>query len=418
MRMFLLLAFYLIINFNYESFCQQDIFIKYNALTNEIVEIDTFEIDTSIHFDNTIWNYGLLSGIETLPQENPVITFPGSGFTELVKADSIFYVDYYPLRTAAKLFGYLNDSLIQRCTGILVSKSIVLTAAHCNCYRFDSTRNFIFLDSVIVVPAFNNGTEHNRIGKSKSTTFYITKDWYNQNLQNGWKDISLLKLDDNIGDLIGWVGIGFNENDNFFEENLFYKLSYPVGGLGFDSTRLFDENYMYFNYGSIDTIINNWLGSYWLGYFIPGIPGQSGSSLLYSDNNKFITYGEQVWSLDSKHFRITQKNYYTLKHIIENITNIVFEELIRDDLDFKLEQNFPNPFNASTNIDYYLPISDNITIKLYDLLGQEIRVLYEGFQSKGYHSLQLKELNSTSGLYFYRLSYGSSSLTKKMILLR
>lgn len=399
-------------------FSQQDIFIKYNAITNEIIQIDSVETDSSVHFDFTDWNFGTMPGIDILPQNAPIITFPGAGFTELIKTDSIFNLTNYPIRTAAKLFGYLNDSLVQQCSGILVAKNLLLTAAHCSYYRFDTTGNYVFLDSIVVIPAFNNGIENANIGKTKSTSFIIPEDWFNRNLQEGWKDISLIELSEDIGELVGWVGAGFSDDDDFYYENLFYKFSYPVGALGFDSSRIFDKNFMYFNYGFIDTVLNSLYGLSWVGYFIPGIPGQSGSCLLLNNNNEFITFGEQVWSDDSKHFRITRRNYFTFRSIIENSASGISKHPENIYLDFKLEQNYPNPFNSSTLINYFVPMSDNIKIKLFNSIGQEMMVLYDGFQSAGNHSLRFTNPNLSSGAYFYQLISSSSRISKKMVLIR
>lgn len=76
--------------------------------------------------------------------------------------------------------------------------------------------------------------------------------------------------------------------------------------------------------------------------------------------------------------------------------------------EFELSQNFPNPFNPTTVIRYGLPSASRITIKIYDLLGQEIKTLVDETLDKGYHSVEWNGKNSigfgaASGLYFYRI---------------
>jgi hypothetical protein len=84
---------------------------------------------------------------------------------------------------------------------------------------------------------------------------------------------------------------------------------------------------------------------------------------------------------------------------------------------FSLLQNYPNPFNPSTTISYQLPVNGNVTLKVFNALGQEIKTLINGFQNAGFHSL-LFTLSSSlpSGIYFYQLKSGSSTATKKLII--
>lgn len=391
---------------------QQDIFIVYNSANHSYDTLDSPTYDTSITSDNTNWYFGTLPGFTNLPQVPPQITFPGSGFTELIRADSIFTMTDFPIRTAVKLFGYLNDSLVTQCSGIIVGNNLILTSAHCVCYRFDSTYQRVFLDSAVIFPAYNDGSGQPLIGKSSGTVYYLPLDWYNNTPQT-WKDVSLIALDRPIGDLTGWVGLGFNSDETFFNEKLLYKFSYPVGGLGWDSSRFFDERLMYFNYGYIDTITLNSFG-----YFIDGIPGQSGSSLIFSNNNSFVSYGNQVWSGNSMHLRITKRNYFIMKKILTEIVGVNDPDIYLDVNGFNLEQNFPNPFNSSTIINYYIPNSKRISLKLFNVLGQEIFTLFEGLQNEGFHSMNFDASELSSGIYIYRLISDGFNLSKKMILLR
>ena len=85
---------------------------------------------------------------------------------------------------------------------------------------------------------------------------------------------------------------------------------------------------------------------------------------------------------------------------------------------FKLNQNYPNPFNPSTTISWELTTGTNVQIKIYDLLGKEIKTLVNQYYSSGYHKVTVNFKGLSSGLYFYRLQAGSYSTTKKLILLR
>lgn len=84
-----------------------------------------------------------------------------------------------------------------------------------------------------------------------------------------------------------------------------------------------------------------------------------------------------------------------------------------------LKQNFPNPFNPNTRIDYYLPNSTFITIKIYNILGKEVRVLIKNFQNAGNHSIEINSNDLSSGIYFYQMKINDQIIdTKKMILMR
>jgi len=89
---------------------------------------------------------------------------------------------------------------------------------------------------------------------------------------------------------------------------------------------------------------------------------------------------------------------------------------------FRLHQNFPNPFNPSTKIKYQIPESGFVSLKVYDVLGNEVATLVNEEKEPGIHTVQfstssIKHLPS-SGIYFYTLTAGSFTQTRKMILLR
>ncbi|MCW8848424.1 MAG: T9SS type A sorting domain-containing protein [Melioribacteraceae bacterium] len=83
-----------------------------------------------------------------------------------------------------------------------------------------------------------------------------------------------------------------------------------------------------------------------------------------------------------------------------------------------LSQNYPNPFNPITTINFSLPYKSFVSLKVYDLLGREIKTLVSGEKKPGYYNIQFGSEQLSSGIYFYKLEAGNFIETKKMILLK
>lgn len=83
-----------------------------------------------------------------------------------------------------------------------------------------------------------------------------------------------------------------------------------------------------------------------------------------------------------------------------------------------LFSNYPNPFNSSTEIRYFLPKGGWVRLTLYNTLGQKVASLLDGFQGSGYKSLYWQPKGLPSGVYFYRIQTQGGEITKRMILLR
>ena len=83
---------------------------------------------------------------------------------------------------------------------------------------------------------------------------------------------------------------------------------------------------------------------------------------------------------------------------------------------FYLGQNYPNPFNPSTNIKYSIPADGNVTLKMYDILGEEVSTLVNEYQQAGTFDVVFDGSNLSSGVYYYQLTSGELTSTKKMML--
>jgi hypothetical protein len=85
---------------------------------------------------------------------------------------------------------------------------------------------------------------------------------------------------------------------------------------------------------------------------------------------------------------------------------------------FSLQQNYPNPFNPSTTIKFSIPQSDKVTLRLFNVLGQQVALLVNDYLPVGSHSTQWNASNFPSGMYFYRLQARGFTETKRMMLLK
>jgi hypothetical protein len=85
---------------------------------------------------------------------------------------------------------------------------------------------------------------------------------------------------------------------------------------------------------------------------------------------------------------------------------------------FELAQNYPNPFNPTTTIRYELPEESFVTIKVYDVIGNEIFVLVNDEKVAGRYEVDFDGKDLSSGVYFYTLKTANFKETRKMILLK
>ena len=83
-----------------------------------------------------------------------------------------------------------------------------------------------------------------------------------------------------------------------------------------------------------------------------------------------------------------------------------------------LYQNYPNPFNPSTSISFHLGTNEVITLRVFNLMGQEVMTLANGRMNAGPHLIEFDASNLTSGVYYYKLDAGDFNETKTMLLVK
>ena len=116
-------------------------------------------------------------------------------------------------------------------------------------------------------------------------------------------------------------------------------------------------------------------------------------------------------------------------HIIDNTLNQQNVEIWKNSgslqtdphyspITFKLNQNFPNPFNPITTIEYEMPQNGNVNVSIYNIKGELVEKLVDSYNITGKYSIQWNPKNISSGQYFYQISVDGFVQTRKMVLLK
>ncbi len=111
---------------------------------------------------------------------------------------------------------------------------------------------------------------------------------------------------------------------------------------------------------------------------------------------------------------VTRGAYFDMN----DMTVGIGDDLASSPSGFNLLQNYPNPFNPTTLISYQIPTQSNVSIKVYDALGNLVKVLVNEEKPVGTHQVEFNAEKLASGIYFYRIQAGSFTQTKKMLLVR
>jgi len=121
-----------------------------------------------------------------------------------------------------------------------------------------------------------------------------------------------------------------------------------------------------------------------------------------------------------------------LNPTITNMNNVIVETAVYDTIApigihnlnngvpvvYQLHQNYPNPFNPVTKIKFDLPEQSNVTVKVYDLIGNEVALIHNGELTAGFYEIDWNAGGYASGVYFYRIDAGNFSSVKRMVLVK
>ncbi|MBU2444638.1 MAG: T9SS type A sorting domain-containing protein [Bacteroidetes bacterium] len=157
----------------------------------------------------------------------------------------------------------------------------------------------------------------------------------------------------------------------------------------------------------------------------PLTPNFSNGGLFLTENNgkSWRKVYDGVVNLIKADNSIPRNIYFVTKFGIMRLIDTLSVTSINDykadiPLDYNLYQNYPNPFNPVSVISYQLPVSSRVTLKVYDILGSEIKTLLDEFKTAGIYSIDFNASGLSSGVYFYQLRTESFTSTKKMVLVQ
>ncbi len=132
-----------------------------------------------------------------------------------------------------------------------------------------------------------------------------------------------------------------------------------------------------------------------------------------SETNSYSFIDRNITVSGSYSYRIKQIDF-SGKFEYSNIVNAI----VKLPSEFGLSQNYPNPFNPDTRIAYSIPASGNVKLAVYNVLGQKVADLVNGFVEAGRHSVIFRAGNLTSGIYFYKIETDKFVSVKKMMLIK
>jgi len=192
----------------------------------------------------------------------------------------------------------------------------------------------------------------------------------------------------------------------------YYKLNYPVGSIWIRDTTT--SWWVHFKTEYMSEVFSQFreMREYYIYEYIPpgdtnGLPG-SVEYLVRGIGRYRITWegGERILN----GCIVGGVQYGTIVDVTE--------ENEKSQPNIFILNNYPNPFNGQTIVHYFLPISSNISVTIYDILGKEIEQLYNGKESAGHHYKSWIPGDESSGIYIYQLRAGQFIKSNKMVLMK
>ena len=239
----------------------------------------------------------------------------------------------------------------------------------------------------VFVTGYGGTFPSNSYGQTIRYSNYGGQDWLATYYGTNSTLFNSLKIDGNENVFVA----GY---DNFnYEENNWYAVKYDASG-----TELWDDAITTYSRQMAFGLALDDGGN----AFVTGFASPVSGDLLLSINNSYESY------------------YYTMKYPNDYGDNLPNSSNVMSNVpkEFSLNQNFPNPFNPITKIQYVIPQNGYVSLKVYDILGREIQTLVNEYKNAGYYNVTFDGSNLSSGVYIYKLNAGAYSDIKKMILIK
>ena len=301
----------------------------------------------------------------------------------------------------------------------------------CNIYKESVPGSHVYDIPVVLLTTDGGTTWIKRIytinaayGGFKKIRFIDSEHIYGINFRGLWLSSDTAKTWQKISDenyFLGSASFDFiNTNDGCYSDvghNINFTTTGGTSWLDFELSK-----YVFVNDYQL-------VGKDYFGHYRIFAAGNEGRILKYTiENYKPDTYPNSYTSADLKSISLYMENRtpylwaggdgFTILHSTTEIVSNVDDQSNLIVTGFVLNQNYPNPFNPSTLIKYQIPVSDNVTIKVYDVLGNEITTLVNEFKPAGSYSISFNGSKLASGVYFYRLQTSGFNEIKKMVYLK
>jgi len=267
-------------------------------------------------------------------------------------------------------------------------------------------------------------------GDTYSTDFPATASAFDTTY-NGGPDAFISKLNDSLSDLLastffggsGWeIGydIALNSSGNLFVAGMTSSIDFPITPGVFDSTRDATDAFI----SKFDPNLANLSASTYLG----GTAVDQGFALTLNSSGEVYVGGETsstdfpttLGSYDNTYNGFDKDAFISKldSNLSGGVVGIGDEQPDGLPERFALSQNYPNPFNPSTRISFTIAEAGFTSLKVYDVLGDEVATLVNEELIKGEYEVEFSGNGLTSGIYFYQLKAGSFNQTKKMLMIK